>query len=316
MRRGWFCVLLWWVLACPAMAGGVDELRAAAAMPAAKRIVALSWEAAENLLELGITPLAVADADDYRRWVAQPLLPAGALSAGSRLEPNLELLASLKPDLILSSPVLGALRPRLQAIAPVLTIDAFRQNEDHAQVAEAIFLQLGRVLGRQPQADARLHQLAQGFAQLRQQLQAHGARRLPRVQVIRFANASSVYVYGSNAMPVLALRRLGLNTTGTPAASVWGISQQRVVDLAAWRDEVVLYQQPFAEAGRLFVSPLWQGMPFVRQQRLAAVAPAWSYGGVGSLYYLAQRMTAALLQLPLLADRPVAANRPSLRSST
>jgi iron complex transport system substrate-binding protein len=55
------------------------------------------------------------------------------------------------------------------------------------------------------------------------------------------------------------------------------------VDLVAWRDEVVLYQQPFAEAGRLFVSPLWQGMPFVRQQRLAAVAPAWSYGGVGSL---------------------------------
>ncbi|BBF86341.1 ferrichrome-binding periplasmic protein precursor [Aquitalea magnusonii] len=316
MRLYWLGVLLCWAVLGCAFAGGIDELAAARAQPAAKRIVALSWEAAENLLELGITPLAVADADDYRRWVAQPLLPGRVLSAGSRLEPNLELLASLKPDLILSSPVLGALRPRLQAIAPVLTIDAFRQDEDHAQAAEAIFLQLGRVLGRQPQARARLGQLAQGFAQLRAQLQAHGARRLPRVQVIRFANASSVYVYGSNAMPVLALRRLGLNTTGTPAASVWGIRQQRVVDMAAWQDEVVLYQQPFAEAGRLFVSPLWQGMPFVRQQRLAAVAPAWSYGGVGSLYYLAQRMTAALLQLPLLADKPVAANRPSLRSST
>jgi iron complex transport system substrate-binding protein len=57
------------------MAGSVDELALAPAMPAAKRIVALNWEAAENLLELGITPLAVADADDYRRWVAQPCCP-------------------------------------------------------------------------------------------------------------------------------------------------------------------------------------------------------------------------------------------------
>lgn len=316
MRRAWVYLLLWWAVLGQAMAGGLDELALAPAMPGAKRIVALNWEAAENLLELGITPLAVADADDYRRWVAQPLLAAGVVSAGSRLEPNLELLASLKPDLILSSPVLETVRPRLQAIAPVLSIDAFRQNEDHAKAAETIFLQLGRVLGRQPQATARLQQLAQGFVRLRQQLQDKGVQRLPRVQVIRFANASNVYVYGSNAMPVLALRRLGLRTTSTAAASVWGISPQRVVDLVAWRDDVVLYQEPFAEAGRLFVSPLWQGMPFVRQQRLAAVAPAWSYGGVGSLYYLAQRMTAALLQLPLLADQPVAANRPSRRSST
>jgi iron complex transport system substrate-binding protein len=238
------------------------------------------------------------------------------VSAGSRLEPNLELLASLKPDLILSSPVLETVRPRLQAIAPVLSIDAFRQNEDHAQAAEAIFLQLGRVLGRQPQADARLQQLAQGFVRLRQQLQAHGARRLPRVQVIRFANASSVYVYGSNAMPVLALRRLGLRTTSTAAASVWGISPQRVVDLAAWRDEVVLYQNHLPKPGGCLSArcgracPLSGSSGWQRWHRPGVMA-AW-----GRLYYLAQRMTAALLQLPLLADQPMAANRPSLRSST
>ena len=45
------------------------------------------------------------------------------------------------------------------------------------------------------------------------------------------------------------------------------------------------------------------------QQRFAAVAPAWSYGGAASLFYLAQGMTAALLQLPITA----AASRPSLR---
>src|SRR5690606_22500578 len=83
-----------------------------------RRIVALTWEAAEQVLELGITPLAVADADDYREWVVRPELPASVLSAGTRLEPNLELLVELKPDLILISPVLADMQAQLARIAP------------------------------------------------------------------------------------------------------------------------------------------------------------------------------------------------------
>lgn len=297
------CFAVWlagWLL--PAMAGGLDELAQASRQPLQpppQRIVALSWEAAENLLELGITPLAVADADDYRQWVVRPRLPAQVPSAGNRLEPNLELLASLKPQLIIISPSLLSMRASLQRIAPVLNIDAYQPGQDHAQAAERILLQLGRVLGREQQAQQRLQQLEQGFAGLRGQLQARGVATWPTVQVIRFANPSMVYVYGSNAMPVLALRRLGLRTTSQAAASVWGVSQQRVGQLVALQQDIVLYQQPFAAAPQLFASPLWQGLPFVRQQRFAAVAPAWSYGGAASLFYLAQGMTSALLQLPL-----------------
>ncbi len=313
MLRILLCCFAVWLTGgwLPAMAAGLDELEQASRQPAGpppQRIVALSWEAAENLLELGLTPLAVADADDYRQWVVRPRLPAQVPSAGSRLEPNLELLASLKPQLIIISPTLLPMRASLQRIAPVLNIDAYQPGQDHAQAAERILLQLGRVLGRQPQAQQRLQQLEQGFASLRRQLQAHGAAAWPTVQVIRFANPSMVYVYGSNAMPVLALRRLGLRTTGQPAPSVWGVSQQRVGQLLALRQDIVLYQQPFAAASQLFASPLWQGLPFVRQQRFAAVAPAWSYGGAASLLYLAQGMTAAMLQLPIAA-----ASRPALR---
>jgi iron complex transport system substrate-binding protein len=171
------------------------------------------------------------------------------VSAGSRLEPNLELLASLKPDLILSSPVLETVRPRLQAIAPVLSIDAFRQNEDHARRLKPFSCNWAACWDvsrrRLPGCSSWPRVLSVYASNCRRK----GARRLPRVQVIRFANASNVYVYGSNAMPVLALRRLGLRTTSTAAASVWGISPQRVVDLVAWRDEVVLYQNHLPKPG-------------------------------------------------------------------
>lgn len=263
-----------------------------------QRVVALSWEAAEQLLELGITPLAVADADDYRQWVVRPALPAATLSAGGRLEPNLELLASLKPDLIIISPSLLDMRPQLARIAPVLYFDAYRHDHDNAQVARDIYLQLAGLFGRSALAQQRLAAMEQGFARLRGRLRQHFGAQLPRVDVVRFASPAVVYLYGSNSMPVHALQRLGLGSTPQPAASVWGVSQLKVAQLGQLRHSVVLYQQPFAQAGKLFGTPLWRAMPFVAQQRFAAVRSTWSYGGIFSLYYLAEAMSAALLSLP------------------
>ncbi|MFC3533830.1 iron-siderophore ABC transporter substrate-binding protein [Vogesella facilis] len=265
---------------------------------APQRVVALSWEAAEQLLELGITPLAVADADDYRKWVVRPTLPAATLPGGGRLEPNLELLASLKPDLIIISPSLLDMRPQLARIAPVLYFDAYRHDHDNAQVARDIYLQLAGLFGRSALARQRLAAMEQGFARLRGRLQQHFGARLPTVDVVRFASPAVAYLYGSNSMPVHALQRLGLGSTPQVAASVWGVSQKKVVELGSLRHSVVLYQQPFEQAGKLFGTPLWRAMPFVAQQRFAAVRSTWSYGGIFSLYYLAEAMTEALLRLP------------------
>src|SRR5690606_35731439 len=113
-----------------------------------RRIIALTWKAAEQVLELGIMPLAVADADNYREWVVRPELPVSVPSAGTRLEPNLELLVELKPDLILISPVLADMQAQLARIAPVLQFDAYRHDHDNAAIARRTFLELGKLLDR------------------------------------------------------------------------------------------------------------------------------------------------------------------------
>ena len=269
-----------------------------------QRVVALSWESAEQLLELGVTPLAVADADDYRKWVVRPALPPSVQPAGGRLEPNLELLASLKPDLIIISPSLLDMRDQLKRIAPVLYFDAYRHDHDNAKVARDIYLQLAGLFGRTALAERRLAGLEQGFARLRGQLHQHFGARLPQVDVVRFASPAVVYVYGNNSMPLHALQRLGIASTPQSAASIWGVTQQKVVDLGQLRDSVVLYQQPFDQAGKLFGTPLWQAMPFERGGRFAAVRSTWSYGGIFSLYYLAEALSEALLSLPPQAALP------------
>lgn len=102
------------------------------------RIAALSWEVTEHVLQLGITPVAVADAADYRTWVVNPTLPETVPNAGTRGEPNLELLAQLRPDLILITPLLADIRDKLERIAPVAIYENFTQNTTISHYSEPI----------------------------------------------------------------------------------------------------------------------------------------------------------------------------------
>ncbi|WP_067583155.1 hypothetical protein [Endozoicomonas ascidiicola] len=53
----------------------------------------------EQLLELGVTPIAMSDKTGYTDWVGQPALPDSVEDLGTRAEPNLEKMANLKPAL-------------------------------------------------------------------------------------------------------------------------------------------------------------------------------------------------------------------------
>lgn len=264
----------------------------------APRVAALSWEATEHLLMLDVTPLTVADAGDYRAWVVRPTLAEGVPSSGSRLEPNLELLAELQPELIVIPPVLEDIRPLLERIAPVQVYQGFSQQHDNQQVQREAFLDLARSLGREALAEQRLQAMDVYLAQWRERLQAHYAEHLPAVTVIRFSSPTAAFINGPNSMPQHALALLGLQPALDLPPSPWGITQVPITALGRIEEGVVLHIEPFAQEAQLFASPLWQAMPFVREQRFAAMPSTWTYGGVFSLQYLAEAIGEALLKLP------------------
>lgn len=55
-----------------------------------KRIVALNWDLAEQLLELGVTPVGVPNIKDYTTWVVKPTIPESVQDLGTRAEPNMQ----------------------------------------------------------------------------------------------------------------------------------------------------------------------------------------------------------------------------------
>ncbi|MEO9654135.1 iron-siderophore ABC transporter substrate-binding protein [Marinomonas sp.] len=259
------------------------------------RIATLNWELTENAIELGVTPIAVADIKGYKEWVARPALPDASDSIGDRAEPNLTKLAQLKPDVILIGAAVKSLQSRLEKIAPVVFFDTYKKDHNNAQAADETFLTLAKLLGKEEIATQKLDQRKAVFAKLKAQLEAKYPDGLPKVASMRFASTTSAYVYGKNAMPEYALAALGIDNALSIDNSQWGVAQKKIRDLREVNDNVLLYFQPFYEEEKLNSSPLWQAMPFVQQGKVAPVAATWTYGGAMSLQYLAQAMTTALL---------------------
>ncbi|MDO9434583.1 hypothetical protein [Hydrogenophaga sp.] len=63
----------------------------------------------------------------------------------------------------------------------------------------------------------------------------------------------------------------------------------------------MLHIEPFTQGDKLFGTPLWQAMPFVKAKRFEALPSIWTYGGVFSIERLAESITQALLRLDMPA---------------
>ena len=262
-----------------------------------ERVVALNWSMAENLVELGVEPVGVADTDGYSRWVAQPELPEDAVDVGGRAEPNMERIASLDPDLIVLSTTQTGLAEKMEKIAPVLFFDAYRRDHDNPEMAREIFKTLARVFARTDRAEEKLERLDERFQRLRERLKDHFGAALPRVTSALFMSPSVVRIFGDNSMPQHALKRLGMQPALPQKRTQWGQVQKKVSDLSRIEDGILLYFKPLDRARDLFSKPLWKALPVVARGRVAAVEPTWTYGGAMSLRYLAENMTDALLTI-------------------
>ncbi|WP_432452105.1 MULTISPECIES: iron-siderophore ABC transporter substrate-binding protein [unclassified Agarivorans] len=262
-----------------------------------QRIVALNWSMAENVLELGLVPVGIADIAGYQTWVVKPAIPAGVTDVGTRMEPNLELIEELKPDVILLSSSQADLLPRLEKIAPTLFFDSFNASQDNYQKSKKIFMQLAELFDKQTVAAQKLTALEKQFVDLKQQISQHFSGHIPKVTTIRFNNASTIIVYGDNSLSQAAAEQLGIAPALPLGPSKWGIAQKKLSDLAQIEEGIVVNIKPFDQEKQLQASPLWQALPFVRKGHYTTMEAIWSYGGVNSVGYFAQALTDSLLNI-------------------
>ena len=267
-------------------------LLGAAAIPL-PRIACLDWALAETMLALGTHPIAVVGASDWARFVVEPVLPPEIADLGLSQEINFELLASLRPDLILISPFLESLEPQLRRIARTMRLSVYDDSGKPLAQREAVTLVLGERIGRRAAADEFLDQARSAFDAVQLRL----APLRPRPMLITtFVDSRHVRVYGGASLYQNVLARIGLSNAWAGAMGYFGYATVGIEELATAGDVQLIAFEPLPNdlRSKLQQSPLWTRLPFIRSGHVAILDPVSTFGGLPAALRFARLLAQAI----------------------
>ncbi|MES0884863.1 ABC transporter substrate-binding protein [Roseibium sp. SCP14] len=256
------------------------------------RIVSLDYAAAETLISLGLPPVGVQSSDHWDRWVVEPELPASVANVGQDLVVNLEVIASLRPDLIITTPYTDALRDRLETIAPVFKVSVYDETKSPLRNAYRETRELGRVAGIEEEAEAFLADADARFDGFRERLTA---KEQPPVALVNFMDNRHVRVYGASGLYQDVLDRLGIENAWTRPTNYWGFATVGLEELArtAPPDMHLIAFEPIVDDIRptLASSPIWRSMPVVQEGNFEVFPAVLTFGMVPSALRFARLLT-------------------------
>jgi ABC-type Fe3+-hydroxamate transport system substrate-binding protein len=262
------------------------------------RIVAMDFGLAETLIEMGLAPVAIPNPDSWSQWVVEPALPPGVVNLGTDREPNLELLTALKPDLIVSTPYLDAIKPLLERFAPTLTFSVYAPPVGSAYARSVVATRaLASAVGRQVQGEALIARTEATMEEARAALAAAGLAERP-VLAVNFLDARHVRVYGGGSLFGDVMERVGLTNGWTQPSNYWGFNTVGIEALAGSGAGTLLYLEPISAdtLASLDASPLWRSLPFVQAGRLVRIPPVLMFGMLPSAMRFAGQLTRHLAE--------------------
>lgn len=254
------------------------------------RIAALDWAWAETLLALAARPYAIVEAQLYRERVVTPELPSGVIDLGLRSWPNMELLKSLQPDLILTQAGYGVQAASLEPIAPTLALPLFAAERRPLQLAEAGLETIAAQLQREQQALQYKADFEQKLSEIRAGLRSYDGRPL---LIVKFADERILDIYGPGSLFHDVLGRLGLENAWTEAGNHWGFSTSGLDAVARNPEARIVIIEP-GPPEKLVGSALWRAIPSVKANRVVTIPPTWVFGALPSALRFASILGKAL----------------------
>jgi ferric hydroxamate transport system substrate-binding protein len=264
------------------------------AQAASVRAAILDWGLTTSVLSLGIVPAGIAEIELYHRWADDFLIPAGVQDVGLRTEPNLEVLAALKPDVILTTPFSESVRPMLERIATTRSFATYTPSGQPLSRSMQVLREVAAVLKAEKKAEDVIARAEETFASLRRSLEG---RSVPPLLLAGFMDSRHTRIYGQESLFGNVLDRLGLQNAWKTPTNFWGFSLVGTHELAPYPDaklfaiEPIPADAPLSRSG----SGLWQSLPFVRAGRVATLPTCWAFGDVSTAIRFARSLTKAIL---------------------
>ncbi|MFE0686405.1 ABC transporter substrate-binding protein [Streptomyces sp. NPDC058961] len=262
-----------------------------------ERVVVLDTAELDSAITLGVRPVGATHTDaasGFLDYLPKDRL-AGIRDVGAMMNPGLESVAALKPDLILTSKVRhGDKYGDLSKIAPTVMTEStgypWKQNfQVHAQA-----------LGRVSEAARVTAAYGSRVRELTARLGGPAKAAALKVNVVRFVEGADIRIYGRQNFIATILADVGL---GRPAVVdqakggfAYEVSPERI-DLAA--ADVIFYatygDPGKAGATRTLAGSLWKGLAAVRAGRAHGVDDQLWIQGIG--YTAADQVLRELAEL-------------------
>jgi ABC-type Fe3+-hydroxamate transport system substrate-binding protein len=268
---------------------------------APKRVVALEWDALENLLSLGVKPVGAADTGTYRTYVAIGL-PGGITDVGKRQEPSIERIARLKPDLIVvPSNRAGRNLRTLRKISRVLVTNPYPGDTGNGAQWGAMvrdFRAIARAVGQRARGENVLRGMSSRISRLRASIRKRAGTRVTIATPGGTTSSPALRLFTSNSIAAEVVRRLGLRNAWTARPQRFGFSTVGVEALRQVQSGWLAFVYPrvfAAQVGSITRQSAYKRLDMVKKRRVKTLSGnTWLFGGPASARVFAERLTNAM----------------------
>ncbi len=237
------------------------------------RVVALEYSFVDALAQVGVSPVGVADDNKVDRILPQVREKIAAWqSVGTRSQPSLEVIASLKPDLIIADPSRHtAVFEELKKIAPTVMFDSRHESyQENLETAQKI----GDLVGKGSEMKAKINEHNDYIANIAKNLGVQGKKASFGTSREDKFNIQNDNGYVGSFLTTLGFAPTKLNSD---QAFVEINLEQLVMEkpeylfIAHYRDESI--------ARKWEAEPLWKAIPAVKANHVYSVdADMWARG--------------------------------------
>ena len=237
------------------------------------RVVALEYSFVDALAQVGVSPVGVADDNKVDRILPQVREKIAAWqSVGTRSQPSLEVIASLKPDLIIADPSRHtAVFEELKKIAPTVMFDSRHESyQENLETAQKI----GDLVGKSSEMKAKINEHNDYIANIAKNLGVQGKKASFSTSREDKFNIQNDNGYVGSFLTTLGFAPTKLNSD---QAFVEINLEQLVMEkpeylfIAHYRDESI--------ARKWEAEPLWKAIPAVKANHVYSVdSDMWARG--------------------------------------
>ncbi|WP_425264104.1 ABC transporter substrate-binding protein [Streptomyces silaceus] len=248
-----------------------------------KRVVVLDTAELDSAITLGVKPIGSTHVEASSGFLGY--LPkdkvSGIEDVGEMMNPNMEAIAALKPDLILTSKIRHAAKyDQLKKIAPTVMTETtgYPWKENFQVHAEA--------LGRQDEAKKTVADYTAHAKKVTEAIGGPAKAAQTKVNVLRFMEGADIRLYGEQSYIATLLKDVGLGRAPISAKAKDGFSYDLSPEKIDLADTDVIFRSTYgdpkkAKETQTVDSSLWKNMKAVKSGNVHTVEDELWIQGIG-----------------------------------